>query len=211
MSENCVRLAATNASASEQIAITTARPASARTASRPEPGDRVEHAPRHDRLQRRRGGRADDQEAAGLEQVVLRGGREDGERAGRSCAVPARARGRAARRGRTATQISPTTVAASRLASEAGRDDLGQAGKRHRRRDQHDRVDRGRRSRNASAAAAGAPRDDEPPGDRHRAALAPRQRGAGHGGHRHRERRPVGQDARRKPGGHERGDRRADA
>ena len=64
VSENCVRLAAMNASASEQIAITTARAASARTDEHAGAGDGSRTLARHDRLQRRRRRRADDQEAA---------------------------------------------------------------------------------------------------------------------------------------------------
>ena len=173
VSENCVRLAATKASASEQMASDHRQPGQGEHAEQAAAGDAVEHRARHERLQRRGRGGADDEEAAGVEEVVL--GRLD-ERA----EARRRPRARCARALAThssrplAIHTKPTTHAASRLATKRATTISGRPGnatavatsttgftagadeqERHRRRRCH---------------AAG----HQPPGDRHRAALAAR-------------------------------------
>ena len=162
VSENWVRLAAMNASASEQIAITTASAAERKDGQQPVPGDRVEHVARHDRLQRRRRRRADDQEAARMEEVVLGGCREHGQPATRrACASAGRARASSSRPKRDHT--SPTTIAASRLATRRAPTISGFPGNATAVATSTTGLIAGAESRNVSAAAAGAPRDTSRP------------------------------------------------
>ena len=74
--QNWVRPTATNASASEQMARSTARRARTRTESRPGAARSSDDERGDDGLQRRRRRGPDDEEAAGVEHVVLSGGHE---------------------------------------------------------------------------------------------------------------------------------------
>ena len=174
-----------------------------------ESGDRVEDAARHDRLQRRCGRGADDQESARMQQVVLRGLDEHGER--RSLVDRAAvARDRGARRVPNRAQTSPTTVAASRLARNRAATISGWPGNATAVETSTTGLIAGADSRNVSAAAGMAPRETsrpaigtEPHSHPGRAAPATAATGTANAGR-------SGSTRGRKSPGHERRDRRAD-
>ena len=195
VSENWVRLAATNASASEQIASITASSASASDRQHGVAGDGVEPLARDDDVERRGGHAADDEEPAGVQQVVAHAADER---------VPACRRRRSRARRRTRSQLAlaepqpePAHRRRRRSSEAANRadDHLRLAREGHGGRDQHHRVDRGgrqqerqrgrrRRRRGPSGApATGTDAHSQPgstapgdPGDRHRERRALRQR-----------------------------------
>ena len=196
VSENSVRLAATNASASEQMAITTASPARASTDSGPASATASRTVRGHHRLQGGGGRRPDDQEPAGVEEVVL-GGRRRALRAWRTVVVAQASAGAVEQvvAAHGAAQSSPTRVAAIRLARNRARTTSGRPGKATAVATSTTGLIAGADSRNASAAAAGAPRATSRPGDRHRPALAARQRHPGRRRGRHGQRRAAGAGA----------------
>ena len=175
MSENWVRLAATKASASEQIANTTASAASARTESSPGPR-LVEDSARHDRLQRRGRHGPDDQEAACVEQVVLRGRGENDEPASLRAVPWAHALEQFVVPEPGPDQ--PDDGRGEQAGDEAGTTTSGWPGNATAVATSTTGLMAGAERRNVRAAAGGAPRA-QPSGDRHRAALAARQGDAG--------------------------------
>ena len=193
VSENCVRLAATKASASEQMASTTARPASASTPSGAMARRPLSSTDRgHQRSEQRGGGGgADHEEAAGVQEVVLRRLHERAEPRALGRVTLCRALSTHSSRP-SPIQTKPTTHAASMLARKRASTISGWPGRPRRWRPARSGFTAGAASRNVTAAAGVTPAGHQPPGDRHRAALAAGERHAGGRRHRHRQRRLAG-------------------
>ena len=145
-----------NASASEQTERTTASTAMVSTAARPEPPSRSRKLCGTKRLHRGDECGADDEEAAGLDEV---GGDGGDERVDLVAVVVLGLRvAHPVRRG-LAGPDQPDDDRGGERREEPRQHHLGMAGERHRRRDEHDRVDRGRseqeRQRGGGRHAAG--------------------------------------------------------
>jgi hypothetical protein len=168
---------------------------------------RVQPLPRHHDVERRSSEAADDEEAAGVEQVVL-GGRPEHVGARRAAGR------RAARHPQpcVAAEADPQPThddAGGQRGEEACTHDVGAAGKGDRRRDQDDRVDRGSGEQEGERRSRGDTSRDEAPRDRHGRALAAGQDDTGRSGHGDRQSGPARQHPREHRGRHERRDGRA--